>query len=84
MAASHDANGQSATGNEHQPAAMGQTSMGNAVAPGQGQVGSAAGAGGNSQGSDANGVTVRGQIFSVSPRYTGLQYIGEGAYGMVV
>lgn len=28
--------------------------------------------------------TVRGQIFEVGPRYTSLQYIGEGAYGMVV
>jgi len=27
---------------------------------------------------------VRGQVFVVGPRYTGLQYIGEGAYGMVV
>lgn len=28
--------------------------------------------------------TVRGQLFTVGPRYTNLQYIGEGAYGMVV
>ncbi|KAH9516711.1 Mitogen-activated protein kinase 1, variant 3 [Dermatophagoides farinae] len=28
--------------------------------------------------------TVRGQIFEVGPRYTSLEYIGEGAYGMVV
>ena len=27
--------------------------------------------------------TVRGQLFTVGPRYTNLQYIGEGAYGMV-
>lgn len=27
---------------------------------------------------------VRGQIFAVGPRYTNLEYIGEGAYGMVV
>ena len=26
----------------------------------------------------------RGQVFTVGPRYTSLQYIGEGAYGMVV
>ena len=32
----------------------------------------------------ANCVTVRGQNFDVGPRYTDLQYIGEGAYGMVV
>ena len=32
----------------------------------------------------AGGVTVRGQVFCCGPRYTGLQYIGEGAYGMVV
>ena len=36
------------------------------------------------QGDAGAGVTVRGQVFCVSPRYTGLQYIGEGAYGMVV
>ena len=27
---------------------------------------------------------VRGQVFDVGPRYTDLNYIGEGAYGMVV
>jgi len=27
--------------------------------------------------------SVRGQVFDVGPRYTGLSYIGEGAYGMV-
>ena len=27
---------------------------------------------------------VRGQSFEVGPRYSGLKYIGEGAYGMVV
>lgn len=26
---------------------------------------------------------VRGQTFEVGPRYSGLTYIGEGAYGMV-
>ena len=26
---------------------------------------------------------VRGQAFDVAPRYSGLSYIGEGAYGMV-
>lgn len=26
---------------------------------------------------------VRGQAFDVGPRYSGLTYIGEGAYGMV-
>ena len=30
------------------------------------------------------GENVRGQVFTVGPRYTSLQYIGEGAYGMVV
>lgn len=29
------------------------------------------------------GEVVRGQVFEVGPRYTGLAYIGEGAYGMV-
>ena len=28
--------------------------------------------------------TVRGQLFTVGPRYNNLAYIGEGAYGMVV
>ena len=27
---------------------------------------------------------VKGEAFDVGPRYTGLAYIGEGAYGMVV
>jgi hypothetical protein len=31
-----------------------------------------------------HGENVRGQMFTVGPRYTTLQYIGEGAYGMVV
>lgn len=31
-----------------------------------------------------NAEQVRGQIFDVGPRYKGLAYIGEGAYGMVV
>ena len=26
---------------------------------------------------------IRGQVFDVAPRYTDLNYIGEGAYGMV-
>jgi mitogen-activated protein kinase 1/3 len=51
------------------------------------QSGSAAsgivGAGGDVP-TDSVGVTVRGQVFCTGPRYTGLQYIGEGAYGMVV
>ncbi|OQV12801.1 Mitogen-activated protein kinase 3 [Hypsibius exemplaris] len=34
---------------------------------------------------NANGIQeVRGQVFDVGPRYTNLQFIGEGAYGMVV
>ena len=28
--------------------------------------------------------TIRGKLFNVGPRYSNLQYIGEGAYGMVV
>jgi mitogen-activated protein kinase 1/3 len=35
-------------------------------------------------GGDSKGEVVRGQTFLVGPRYTGLSYIGEGAYGMVV
>lgn len=31
-----------------------------------------------------NAEIVRGQVFEVGPRYKNLQYIGEGAYGMVV
>ena len=30
------------------------------------------------------GEIIRGQNFDVGPRYTNLDYIGEGAYGMVV
>ncbi|KAF6771404.1 hypothetical protein AHF37_10136 [Paragonimus kellicotti] len=30
------------------------------------------------------GETVKGQVFDVSPRYTNLSFIGEGAYGIVV
>jgi len=33
---------------------------------------------------DPNLEKVRGQSFTVGPRYKSLQYIGEGAYGMVV
>jgi len=29
-------------------------------------------------------LVIKGQVFNVGPRYTNLQYIGEGAYGMVV
>ena len=32
----------------------------------------------------AGSETVRGQLFTVGPRYNNLAYIGEGAYGMVV
>lgn len=31
----------------------------------------------------SQGVEVKGQIFEVAPRYFDLNYIGEGAYGMV-
>ncbi|XP_063702959.1 mitogen-activated protein kinase ERK-A [Culicoides brevitarsis] len=31
-----------------------------------------------------NDVVVRGHVFEVGPRYTNLNYIGEGAYGLVV
>lgn len=34
--------------------------------------------------SNPNAEIIRGQVFEVGPRYTNLQYIGEGAYGMVV
>lgn len=46
------------------------------------QVGS--GADPDQPGEGPPGEIVKGQIFSVGPRYTNLQYIGEGAYGMVV
>ena len=51
---------------------------------GQKQGGAAAGAAGSQQQLPKNGELVRGQIFCCGPRYTNLQYIGEGAYGMVV
>ena len=41
-------------------------------------------AGANGQISSGELQTVRGQQFIVGPRYSNLQYIGEGAYGMVV
>ena len=46
--------------------------------------GASANVGSSGDSQEAEGVTVRGQVFCCSPRYTGLQYIGEGAYGMVV
>lgn len=40
---------------------------------------------GEGEGGEGAGLsTVRGHQFLVGPRYTSLQYIGEGAYGMVV
>ncbi|XP_022101090.1 mitogen-activated protein kinase 1-like [Acanthaster planci] len=33
--------------------------------------------------SGSNSEVIRGQVFDVGPRYSGLSYIGEGAYGMV-
>ncbi|RXN12858.1 mitogen-activated kinase 1-like protein [Labeo rohita] len=47
---------------------------GGAVAPG-----GANGAAGSKPGLES----VKGQNFDVGPRYTGLDYVGEGAYGMV-
>lgn len=52
---------------------------------------SAADAGGTAAPAGATGApgskpgleSVKGQNFDVGPRYTDLQYIGEGAYGMV-
>lgn len=48
------------------------------------------GGGGEPRGTDGVGPgvpgeveIVKGQPFDVGPRYTQLQYIGEGAYGMV-
>ena len=42
----------------------------------------------NGEGSPNPGLTnkefVRGRSFEVGPRYTNLEYIGEGGYGMVV
>jgi mitogen-activated protein kinase 1/3 len=61
-------------GNNHAAAAAAQARSGAAPA-------GIVNAGGDVQ---AGGVTVRGQVFCCGPRYTGLQYIGEGAYGMVV
>ena len=63
-------------GNAHANTSSGQVQSGSAAS-------GTVGAGGDVPG-DAGGVTVRGQVFCCSPRYTGLQYIGEGAYGMVV
>lgn len=38
----------------------------------------------NRNNANPNAEVIRGQVFEVGPRYTNLQYIGEGAYGMVV
>lgn len=50
--------------------------------------GAAASSGGpavnNNSCANPNAEIIRGQVFEVGPRYTDLQYIGEGAYGMVV
>ncbi|XP_047988842.1 mitogen-activated protein kinase 1 isoform X2 [Leguminivora glycinivorella] len=39
---------------------------------------------GGATSTNPNAEIVRGQVFEVGPRYVNLQYIGEGAYGMVV
>lgn len=67
---------------------------GNSVAAATGAAGSNGGAadtGGTAAPGGATGAagskpgleSVKGQNFDVGPRYTDLQYIGEGAYGMV-
>ncbi len=43
----------------------------------------AAGGANGAAGSKPGLESVKGQNFDVGPRYTDLQYIGEGAYGMV-
>lgn len=50
-----------------------------AAAGGTAAPGGATGAAGSKPGLES----VKGQNFDVGPRYTDLQYIGEGAYGMV-
>lgn len=52
---------------------------GAADAGGTAAPGGATGAAGSKPGLES----VKGQNFDVGPRYTDLQYIGEGAYGMV-
>ena len=37
-----------------------------------------------SDATQSNQETVKEQVFVVGPRYNSLNYIGEGAYGMVV
>lgn len=61
--------------------------MAEAVSGGGGGGGGGASAGGAASTASAvppHSEVVRGQVFEVGPRYTNLQYIGEGAYGMVV
>lgn len=62
-------------------AAAGATNSngGAADAGGTAAPGGATGAAGSKPGLES----VKGQNFDVGPRYTDLQYIGEGAYGMV-
>ncbi|KTF85551.1 hypothetical protein cypCar_00019173 [Cyprinus carpio] len=70
---------------------MAESGSSAAAAGAAGSSGSAAGAGAAVAVGGANGAagpkpgleSVKGQNFDVGPRYTDLQYIGEGAYGMV-
>lgn len=70
---------------------MAESGSSAAAAGAAGSNSSAAGAGGAVAPGGANGAagpkpgleSVKGQNFDVGPRYTDLQYIGEGAYGMV-
>lgn len=55
-----------------------------ATAAGGANVVAAAAVVNNNSCGNPNAETIRGQVFEVGPRYTNLQYIGEGAYGMVV
>lgn len=60
---------------------------GNANGTGAAAAGGGGGVGGvvnNNSNANPNAEIIRGQVFEVGPRYTNLQYIGEGAYGMVV
>lgn len=60
----------------------GGVEMAAAAAPGGGG-GEPRGAAGVGPGVPGEVEVVKGQPFDVGPRYTQLQYIGEGAYGMV-
>ena len=65
-------------------AATGAAAVAPAPQPPSSSSGGAAASAAAAAAAGPNSEIVRGQVFTVGPRYTNLAYIGEGAYGMVV